>query len=68
MALSYCSILLEYMGEDVNYIVTNEEWSDQFDQVLEDNSSVQFVKPSWLTACDKQQKTVPLQYHLVPPC
>ncbi|XP_075262849.1 DNA repair protein XRCC1-like [Convolutriloba macropyga] len=67
LIVAYNGILLEYMGEDVNYIVTNERWSDKFDQVLEDNSSVQFVRPSWLTACDKQQKTVPLQYHLVPP-
>lgn len=67
LIIAYNGVLCPYMDENINYIVTNNSWSSDFDDVLEENSSVQFIKPSWLFACDKQQKAVPIQYHIVPP-
>ena len=28
-----CRSLVEYMTEDVNYVVTNSKWDDNFDEV-----------------------------------
>lgn len=57
----------DYMNEKVKFVITDEDWDENFDEALNENSSLQFVKPLWIWRCSDKQKLVPHQPFLIVP-
>jgi len=65
-----CWILREvedYMSSRVKFVVTAQPWDDNFEEALNENPDLVFVRPRWLRACHDRQKLVPYQAHVVVP-
>ena len=41
----------DYMGPDVHYVITNNDWDASFKDALKVNKKVIFVRPSYVEAC-----------------
>ncbi|XP_077965792.1 DNA repair protein XRCC1-like [Styela clava] len=59
--------ITEYMNEDVEYIITEQPWDDNFDQALTENAGLVFVRPGWLFQCGAQQRIISYQPYAVTP-
>lgn len=59
--------LEEYMNEKVQYVITAQEWDDSFEEALNDNASLYFVRPRWIYNCNERQKCIPHQPYVVVP-
>ncbi|XP_063798550.1 DNA repair protein XRCC1 [Pseudophryne corroboree] len=59
--------LEEYMNEKVQYVITAQEWDDSFEEALNDNTSLSFVRPRWIYNCNERQKCIPHQPYVVVP-
>ncbi|XP_018582551.2 DNA repair protein XRCC1 [Scleropages formosus] len=57
----------EYMNEKVQFVITAEGWHNSFEDALMENSSLSFVKPSWIFAINDRQKMLPYQPYTVVP-
>nr|CAB3267802.1 DNA repair protein XRCC1-like [Phallusia mammillata] len=57
--------LEEYMSDDVRYVVTQRSWDSSFDDALTSNSSLVFVKPSWVFECGHSKSLLPHSRHIV---
>ena len=44
-----------YMGDDVDVVVTNSKWNEDFDGAIEDNGRLKFVKPGYVHSSWKSQ-------------
>ncbi|XP_041471130.1 DNA repair protein XRCC1-like [Lytechinus variegatus] len=65
--IAFNGVIENYMNEKVNYVITNSSWDKNFEEALSDNSSLTFVKPRWLFACNEKLKMVPYQPYIVVP-
>uniref|UniRef100_A0A670ZLM9 X-ray repair cross complementing 1 n=1 Tax=Pseudonaja textilis TaxID=8673 RepID=A0A670ZLM9_PSETE len=59
--------LEDYMNERVNYVITAQEWDDTFDEALNENPNLSFVRPRWIYNCNDRQKLIPHQPYVVVP-
>ncbi|KAM9299637.1 DNA repair protein XRCC1 [Gastrophryne carolinensis] len=59
--------LEEYMNEKVQYVITAQEWDDSFEEALNDNGNLSFVRPRWIYTCNERQKCIPHQPYVVVP-
>lgn len=59
--------LEEYMNDKVQYVITAQEWDDSFEDALNDNCNLSFVRPRWIYTCNERQKCVPHQPYVVVP-
>ncbi|XP_072281993.1 DNA repair protein XRCC1 [Pyxicephalus adspersus] len=59
--------LEEYMSDKVQYVITAQEWDDSFEDALNDNGNLSFVRPRWIYTCNERQKCVPHQPYVVVP-
>ncbi|KAM8927806.1 DNA repair protein XRCC1 [Pelodytes ibericus] len=59
--------LEEYMNEKVQFVITLQEWDDSFEDALNDNSNLSFVRPRWIYNCNERQKCIPHQPYVVVP-
>ncbi|XP_071959331.1 DNA repair protein XRCC1-like isoform X2 [Antedon mediterranea] len=59
--------LEDYMSEVVSYIITKSQWDDSFDQALEENAQLTFVRPKWVFACGEKGKMMPYQPYVIVP-
>ncbi|XP_077116121.1 DNA repair protein XRCC1 [Ranitomeya variabilis] len=57
----------EYMNEKVQYVITVQKWDDSFEEALNDNASLYFVRPRWIYNCNERQKCIPHQPYVVVP-
>lgn len=64
---AYDGELEDYMSNKVNFVVTNSDWDQNFDDALADNPSLIFVKPIWVAKCHDKSKFVPFQPYVVVP-
>ena len=55
----------EYMCDEVQYVITDDSWDDNFDSALSDNDKLIFVKSKWITDIHSQQKFVPYQKYTI---
>ena len=53
------------MNDDVHYVVTESSWQQDFDNAIEDNSNLIFVKPEWIFKCGEEKRLVPHQAYEV---
>ncbi|KAL5110618.1 DNA repair protein XRCC1 [Taenia crassiceps] len=54
-----------HMSTDVEFVVSRAAWCKDFDEALEVSSSLIFVKPEWIYACDRAGKIVPFQRYQI---
>ncbi|XP_053547061.1 DNA repair protein XRCC1 [Bombina bombina] len=59
--------LEEYMNEKVQFVITSQEWDDSFEEALNENASLSFVRPRWIYNCNERQKYIPHQPYVVVP-
>ncbi|XP_053123563.1 DNA repair protein XRCC1 [Hemicordylus capensis] len=57
----------DYMNERVNYVITAQEWDDTFEEALNENANLSFVRPRWVYNCNERQKLIPHQPYVVVP-
>ncbi|XP_074836700.1 DNA repair protein XRCC1 [Carettochelys insculpta] len=56
-----------YMSERVNYVITAQEWDETFEEALNDNATLSFVRPRWIYTCNERQRLIPHQPYVVVP-
>uniref|UniRef100_A0A8C5RAL0 DNA repair protein XRCC1 n=1 Tax=Leptobrachium leishanense TaxID=445787 RepID=A0A8C5RAL0_9ANUR len=59
--------LEEYMCDKVQFVITSQEWDDSFEDALNDNANLSFVRPRWIYNCNERQKYIPHQPYVVVP-
>lgn len=65
---AYNGTIEEYMNDNVEFVITNEDWDRNFDEALNENASLAFVRPKWIMVCHEKGALVPFQpYIIVPP-
>ncbi|XP_072836256.2 DNA repair protein XRCC1 isoform X1 [Pogona vitticeps] len=57
----------DYMNERVNYVITAQDWDDTFEEALNENANLSFVRPRWIYTCKDRQKLIPHQPYVVVP-
>ncbi|XP_077192922.1 DNA repair protein XRCC1 [Paroedura picta] len=57
----------DYMNERVNYVITAQEWDDTFEEALNENANLSFVRPRWIYNCNERRKLIPHQPYVVVP-
>ncbi|XP_014788399.1 DNA repair protein XRCC1 isoform X2 [Octopus bimaculoides] len=65
--IAYNGEVEDYMNDNVNFVVTSEQWDDNFDEALSNYPQLTFVHPKWLYSCHMKNKWVPYQLHIVTP-
>ncbi|XP_072035262.1 DNA repair protein XRCC1-like isoform X1 [Amphiura filiformis] len=65
--IAFGGLLQDYMKDNVQYVITNSTWDDNFDQALTENASLAFVRPKWLYTCNEKSKFVPYQPYVIVP-
>lgn len=64
---AYNGTLEEYMSDSVEFVITNEDWDQNFDEALKENTSLAFVRPKWIIVCHEKGALVPCQPYIVAP-
>lgn len=64
---AYGACIVGYMSDKVTHVVTSSPWDENFDDALENNAKLQFVKPQWVFECHNKQKLVPYQHFNITP-
>lgn len=59
--------LEDYMSDQVQFVITAQEWDPSFEEALMDNPSLVFVRPRWIYSCNEKQKLLPHQLYGVVP-
>ncbi|XP_067173032.1 LOW QUALITY PROTEIN: DNA repair protein XRCC1-like [Apteryx mantelli] len=59
--------LAPYMSEKVTHVVTAQDWDETFEEALDVNPSLSFVRPRWVLACGERLRLVPPQPFAVVP-
>lgn len=59
--------LEDYMSDQVQFVITAQEWDPSFEEALVDNPSLVFVRPRWIYSCNEKQKLLPHQLYGVVP-
>ncbi|XP_050729841.1 DNA repair protein XRCC1-like [Eriocheir sinensis] len=57
----------DYMSEKVQFVISESKWDEQFEEALNDNPALQFVKAQWIWQCCDKKKLVPHQPYLIVP-
>lgn len=57
----------DYMCDEVQYVITDDSWDDNFDSALNDNANLIFVKSKWIVEIHTKQKYVPHQKYAIVP-
>ncbi|XP_023221324.1 DNA repair protein XRCC1-like [Centruroides sculpturatus] len=65
--IAFHGSISNYMNETVNFVVTNAAWDDNFNDALEINEDIIFVKPQWIYDCTEKLKHIPYQRFVVVP-
>jgi len=55
------------MSDSVEFVITNEDWDQNFDEALKENASLAFVRPKWIIVCHEKGALVPCQPYIVAP-
>ncbi|KAK8380787.1 hypothetical protein O3P69_008018 [Scylla paramamosain] len=64
---AYAGEIEDYMTEKVNFVLSDNRWDENFEEALNDNPALQFVKPQWIWQCCDKKKLVPHQPFLIVP-
>uniref|UniRef100_S4RX86 DNA repair protein XRCC1 n=1 Tax=Petromyzon marinus TaxID=7757 RepID=S4RX86_PETMA len=65
--VAFNGLLEEYMNERVNFVVSAQEWDENFYDALTENPNLAFVKPQWIYSCNSKGKRLPHQPFVVIP-
>eukprot|EP00111_Clytia_hemisphaerica_P020336 TCONS_00059905-protein len=63
---AYGGTLHEYMGDGVTYVLSKNDWGSDFDDALNENKDLVFLRPTWLFKCHEEQKLVDTEAHIIP--
>ncbi len=47
-----------YISDKVDFVITDYEWNEDFDQSLKENPNLKFVTSDWLEACATRKKLI----------
>lgn len=64
---AYGGSMEDYMCDEVQYVITDDSWDDNFDSALNDNPNLIFVKSKWIVEIHTKQKYVPHQKYAIVP-
>lgn len=62
---AYNGLIIDYMDDTIDFVITDMPWDENFDQALSENDSLSFVKSSWIHACHDAQRMMPHQKFVV---
>ncbi|CAF3330087.1 unnamed protein product [Rotaria sp. Silwood1] len=64
---AYDGILEKQITSDVQYVITNRIWNQEFEKISKTNPEVKFLSLDWLQDCHDENKFVPCQPYLIVP-
>lgn len=64
---AYNGTIEDYMNDNVDFVITNEDWDKNFDEALDENPSLAFVRPRWIIVCHEKGTFVPFQPYIIVP-
>lgn len=64
---AYNGTIEDYMNDNVDFVITNEDWDKNFDEALDENPSLVFVRPRWIIVCHEKGAFVPFQPYIIVP-
>ncbi|XP_035211970.1 DNA repair protein XRCC1-like isoform X1 [Stegodyphus dumicola] len=64
---AYNGVIEDYMSDTIKYVITESKWDKNFEEALNENEDLIFVKPQWIFKCHEQGKLVPYQPYIVIP-
>jgi len=64
---AYNGTVEDYMSDTVDFVITNENWDKNFDEALDENPSLAFVRPKWIIVCHEKGALVPFQPYIIVP-
>ncbi|XP_078381815.1 DNA repair protein XRCC1-like [Oculina patagonica] len=64
---AYNGTVEDYMSDTVDFVITMENWDKNFDEALDENPSLAFVRPKWIMACHEKGAFVPFQPYIIVP-
>lgn len=64
---AYNGTVEDYMSDTVDFVITNENWDKNFDEALDENPSLAFVRPKWIMVCHEKGAFVPFQPYIIVP-
>lgn len=64
---AYNGTIEDYMSDNVDFVITNESWDKHFDEALDENPSLAFVRPRWIIVCHEKGAFVPFQPYIIVP-
>lgn len=47
-----------YMSEEINYVITDKAWNDDFKKSKQENKSLIIVGDDWINACVRRKKLI----------
>lgn len=51
----------QYMNDDIEYVITDKKWCDEFETSKSKNENIKFVNMDWIMACNKRKRLVAYQ-------
>uniref|UniRef100_A0A915IBL1 BRCT domain-containing protein n=1 Tax=Romanomermis culicivorax TaxID=13658 RepID=A0A915IBL1_ROMCU len=57
--------LENYMNDKVTHVLTNEKWTDDFEEASRENSKLLFVNLDWVLECGRLEKLVDIGAYLI---
>ncbi|GFY50821.1 DNA repair protein XRCC1 [Trichonephila inaurata madagascariensis] len=64
---AYNGVIEDYMSDTVKYVITESKWDQNFEEVLNNNEDLIFVKPDWIFKCHEVGKLLPYQPYIITP-
>ncbi|GFU34177.1 DNA repair protein XRCC1 [Nephila pilipes] len=64
---AYNGMIEDYMSDTVKYVITESKWDQNFEEALNNNEDLIFVKPEWIFKCQEVGKLVPYQSYIITP-
>ncbi|PRD31540.1 UNVERIFIED_CONTAM: Xrcc1 [Trichonephila clavipes] len=64
---AYNGVIEDYMSDTVKYVITESKWDENFEEVLNNNEDLIFVKPDWIFKCHEVGKLLPYQPYIITP-
>jgi len=56
---AYNGVVCDYMNDNIKYVISDKEWDGTFDETAASNSSLEFIRPSWIIKCHEEGQRVP---------
>eukprot|EP00794_Sanderia_malayensis_P011119 gene11119-12289_t len=62
---AYNGVVENYMNDNVSFVISNANWDVNFDEALQDNPSLEFIRPKWIFKCHEMHQFLPFDKYKI---